>query len=176
MDYLTADPHFGHANIIGYCDRLFENIDLMNAALISEWNLIVNDEDTVYLLGDLTLGRDAWCYTDHLNGVIKIVPGGHDKRWIRSGGFKTRERQGRITVLPSLITVKLGGEIVSLCHWAQRTWDRSHHGSLSFHGHSHGMLPAWPNALDVGVDNAYKLLDSYRPFLLEEAVAFARSY
>jgi len=62
---------------------------------------------------------------------------------------------------------------IILSHFPYATWNRSHYGSLHFHGHSHGNLPHIKNRLDVGVDNAYKLLGEYRPFTLNEAVKFA---
>ena len=36
--WYTSDHHFGHRNIIGYCDRPFADTDEMNAAMVARWN------------------------------------------------------------------------------------------------------------------------------------------
>jgi len=41
---------------------------------------------------------------------------------------------------------------VVLCHYAMRTWDRSHYGSYHLYGHSHGKLERHGWSMDVGVD------------------------
>ena len=47
MIYFIADTHFGHENVIKFCDRPFACADEMNEALISNWNERVNGNDTV---------------------------------------------------------------------------------------------------------------------------------
>ncbi len=53
MIYFTADPHFGHANIVKMCGRPFEDIKEMNEALIAAWNDRVSGNDTVYIVGGI---------------------------------------------------------------------------------------------------------------------------
>lgn len=45
--FYTSDTHFGHKNIIGFCDRPFDDIEEMNRALIERWNAKVSDADDV---------------------------------------------------------------------------------------------------------------------------------
>ena len=47
--FLTSDTHFDHENIIKYCSRPFNSKDEMNKAMISNWNSVVGDSDTVYI-------------------------------------------------------------------------------------------------------------------------------
>ena len=48
----TSDYHFGHANIIKYCNRPFETVEEMNEVIIRKHNERVKPEDTVFFLGD----------------------------------------------------------------------------------------------------------------------------
>jgi calcineurin-like phosphoesterase family protein len=50
-----------------------------------------------------------------------------------------------------------------LCHYAMRTWNRSHYGAIQLYGHSHGNLPGDSQSCDVGVD-----CWGFRPVSLEE--------
>ena len=176
--HLTSDQHFGHSAIIRYCHRPFQDVGQMDAVLTDEWNDYVEPDHHVYCLGDVTLGADASQYLRQLNGHIHIIPGGHDKRWLRKEGYYVFTLQQNVEVLPPLHTLEFQWDgpyplVLVLCHYAMRTWDRSHYpSSLHVYGHSHGMLPVQEKSLDVGVDNAKKLLGSYRPFSLREALHF----
>lgn len=86
MNFFTADTHFGHANIIKYCNRYRfmnltekkimdrnipeeiknliiskETLDKHDSTIIRNWNERVKDNDTVYILGD-------WCFRNSLGG------------------------------------------------------------------------------------------------------------
>lgn len=51
--------------------------------LISNWNEVVRDEDTVYHLGDVALGRNTYPnqIIPCLNGTKILVAGNHDVYW-----------------------------------------------------------------------------------------------
>jgi calcineurin-like phosphoesterase family protein len=51
-----ADPHFNHTRIIEYCNRPWETVENMNQQLIENWNSVVEDNDTVWVLGDFGFG------------------------------------------------------------------------------------------------------------------------
>jgi calcineurin-like phosphoesterase family protein len=81
MRFFTSDLHFGHANIIKYCERPFNDVPHMNEMLIHNWNSVVDYTDTVYVLGDVALG--PWSEWDNLltrlNGRKELVIGNHDR-------------------------------------------------------------------------------------------------
>lgn len=79
--FFTSDTHFGHANIIRYCDRPFKDVSHMNETLIHNWNSVVSPDDTVYHLGDVALGRwDEWdAALSRLNGNKVLIVGNHDR-------------------------------------------------------------------------------------------------
>jgi len=157
--WFTADTHFGHANVVRYCQRPFASVEEMDEALIRNWNQVVSSSDIVYHLGDFTLAgqEEANQYFPRLNGMISIVPGGHDKRWLRKGDYISKSSHP-VTILPPLHTIKLSmpdleqPQLIVLCHYSMRVWDRSHYGSWHLYGHSHGNLPPLKNSLDMGVD------------------------
>ena len=80
--WFTADTHFGHKNIIKYCNRPFKDLKEMNATLIKNWNERVSPNDIVIVLGDFAWEKDyskiKERYLDKLNGNILIVRGNHD--------------------------------------------------------------------------------------------------
>lgn len=82
MIYFTSDLHFNHGNILAYepITRPFATIDEMNETLIANWNSVVKQEDTVYVLGDFAMGpaADVRGLVSRLNGTIKLVRGNHD--------------------------------------------------------------------------------------------------
>ena len=160
--WFTADHHFGHANIIKYTRRPFADAIEMDKMLVERWNEVVRPEDTVFHLGDFTLAA-RMPYVDKLSGRIRVVPGGHDFRWLR-------QKTCPVEVLPPLVTLEFetGGAyplVVVLCHYPMLSWDRSHYGSIHLHGHTHGtVLPGRSSdvkmppgqkqgcRLDIGVD------------------------
>lgn len=84
VTWFTADTHFGHARIIELCNRPFSSVEEMNEKLVDNWNGRVSDEDDVYILGDLALGKlvDSLEYVKLLKGRHKyLIPGNHDKVW-----------------------------------------------------------------------------------------------
>lgn len=187
--WLSADHHFGHRNIIKYCNRPFSDVREMDEELISVWNTQVAPEDDVYYLGDFTLGDKnlASYYFSRLNGNIAILGNRwhHDKRWLEGIGipspnvFNSRTSNLVMVDLPIMVIDSNalnedGDEVPAvLCHFPFEVWDRKHYGSYHFHGHSHGNLPPMHNRLDVGIDNVCKLLNQYRPLELWEAVFLA---
>ena len=57
MRYWTSDLHLSHANIIDFCNRPYDSVDEMNEDIIRIWNETVSNDDEVWVLGDLAMGR-----------------------------------------------------------------------------------------------------------------------
>lgn len=77
--FFTSDTHFGHTNILQFCNRPFHSVQEMNEALINNWNNVVRPEDTVYHLGDFAFGgSQLWNdVLSKLNGHIYLILGNH---------------------------------------------------------------------------------------------------
>ena len=79
--WFTADFHLGHANIIRYCDRPFENIADMDTEIIDRLNSAVAEGDLLYFLGDFCRGsrKDALAYRKRIRCKnIFFIEGNHD--------------------------------------------------------------------------------------------------
>jgi len=89
--YFTADTHFGHAKIIKYCARPYDNVWEMNLSLINRWNLVVQPDDIVYHIGDFAFlpERQMRDVIECLNGRKILIRGNHDKseNMMRGIGF-----------------------------------------------------------------------------------------
>lgn len=90
--FIISDTHFGHKNIIKYCDRPFKNVEEMDKTLIENWNKTVSNQDTVLHLGDFALcsKERARQIMSQLNGKKILIKGNHDNwsdEFYRSIGF-----------------------------------------------------------------------------------------
>lgn len=163
--FFTADLHFGHANIITYCDRPFANADEMNEHLVDYWNDAVRPEDTVWVLGDVAMGklRETLPLVGLLNGHKHLVAGNHDRCW--EGHHKGVEQATKDYLAAGFETVQQGPIEVEglLCSHFPYVDDVRHLGKFAkwqppyqarwlLHGHVHTSwkVDAWQ--INVGVD------------------------
>jgi calcineurin-like phosphoesterase family protein len=79
--WFTSDQHFGHANVVRFCNRPFQTLAEMHVVLIEGWQRLVKPDDTVYLLGDVFFctARTAADIAKQLPGKVVLVQGNHDK-------------------------------------------------------------------------------------------------
>lgn len=165
MTFFTSDTHFGHANILRYTSRPFQNIGEMDHELIRRWNTVVGHDDIVFHLGDLCLGDrgTATKYLGMLNGYIYILqyPFHHDCSWLWKVDTVLSASQHRVMLLGQIEVIDLHDygdrHVVVLSHYPQYRWDRGHYGSWHAYGHVHSSsykpMPELGFAWDVGVDN-----------------------
>lgn len=144
MIFFTADEHYGHKNIIKYCNRPFDNVLEMNERIIANHNKVVGCNDTVFHLGDVSMKTPHSLvverYLQHLNGKEHYyIKGSHDK-WLKFP-------------YEVIMEIRECKQFIVLCHYAMRVWPRSHYNSWQLYGHSHGRLPGVGKQYDVGVDN-----------------------
>jgi calcineurin-like phosphoesterase family protein len=181
--WFTADTHFGHANIIKYCQRPHLSAEEKRLAasdvrgrwrvseatvrrhdeeLLDAINSRVDKRDLLWVVGDFCMGgrQEAAHYRDLIRCQdVRLVWGNHDRR-SNGGVFREAIEQGMIRV---------GDQQVWLCHYPCRSWDKRFHGTWHFYGHVHGRLQAEDEAnpswlvKDVGVDAC-----EYRPWSFEE--------
>lgn len=150
--FFTADTHWGHSNIIRYCDRPFETKIEHDEALISNWNRVVQPKDHVYHLGDVGFSNPLILYKilQRLHGKIHLIKGNHDGPALRDPAL---QRFTFVKDVHCLTTQYLRKKVkIFLSHYAHRTWPFANHGSIHLFGHSHGKMPPFGLSFDVGVD------------------------
>lgn len=173
MIHFSADTHFNHEAILKMAGRPFEAIAEHDAHLINEINKQVQPNDTLWIVGDV-----AWHSVEHLKRQIVcknvyLIWGNHDRQ-----NFG-KHFEATMDVTDTKIRHSTGQDEyhVFLSHYAHAFWPGSHRGWLHLYGHNHAMREEtldsiWPNrrSMDVGVDNAKRLLGEYRPFTADEII------
>jgi len=160
--FFTADTHIGHANIIKYCHRPFENVHEMDERLITEWNGVVSNDDVIFHLGDFAWKntRRAARILTRLDGMKFLCRGTHDGRILKLATYFEDIRDS------FLIRVNKG-QFIFMSHCHQEIWPEMNCESWHLFGHSHGKLNTYAEQhgklLDVGVDS-----HNFRPWSLAE--------
>ncbi len=167
--YITSDTHFGHTNIIKYCNRPFCDVQDMDNQLIDNWNQIVKNDDLVFHLGDFAFGRvplDIKRYFNQLNGKIILILGNHDNKltkedYLKIGFQKVCDKWEGI----------LFNTYCVFSHCQMLYWNKSEHGSIHMYGHQHAesdisdkikSIYASNRRYNVGVDlNYYKPINIF---------------
>ncbi len=180
--WFTADLHLGHSNIISYCDRPFAHVEAMNRALIDNWNAVVAEDDTIWVVGDFALGKIAETLplVAELIGHKILIAGNHDRCWAghgrRAEGWTERYLDaGFAEIIQGSKKIKIGGTEAILCHFPYRGDSHDHDrfvhhrpidkGAWLLHGHVHERWAQNGRMINVGVD-----ANEFRP-ISESAVA-----
>lgn len=83
--FYIGDTHFGHANILGFKRddgtplRQFTSVYEMDGYMVSKWNEVVKDTDTVYHLGDICIHSKNLDILRGLKGRKILIMGNHDR-------------------------------------------------------------------------------------------------
>jgi calcineurin-like phosphoesterase family protein len=148
--WFTSDTHFGHGNVIKYCNRPFKTANEMDEAIIKNWNAVVKHDDHVYHMGDFSFLRPTRTLSivSRLAGTKYLIKGNHDKE------RTLKECTNFFVWVKDYFELNLNKQKIVLCHFPFLTWNKSHHGAWNLHGHCHGNLPDDARSLriDVGVD------------------------
>lgn len=189
--WFTSDNHFGHRNIIKYCNRPYADVDEMNQKLANSWRELVGVDDEVWIIGDVCMGDKTKTLplVGSLPGIKHLITGNHDDpfegrgswvsdkdieadRWIYLQYFDTVENSATLTI---------NGEIVNLCHFPYTGIarpDRSDgdgdrfassrlqdDGRVLLCGHVHDAWKTKDKMINVGID-----VWDYKPVSEEEII------
>ena len=163
--YFTSDTHFGHANIIRFCQRPFQDVEAMNEALIANWNQVVGADDIVFHLGDFCIGGSAqWTNAlTRLNGKKYLIVGNHDFKNLRQHYETYFEK------ITMQMYIQVDQQSILLNHNPFLCYGGSYGDVWQLFGHVHTrpnntgldtprLEHLFPTQYDVGVDN-----NDYRP-------------
>ncbi|MDR3263550.1 MAG: hypothetical protein LBT30_04500 [Clostridiales bacterium] len=169
MIYYTADWHFGHANIIRLSNRPFTSVDEMDRALIANYNMVVTNADTVYILGDVSFRSfdEIKPILHKLKGTKHLILGNHDK-----GLRRNPDVTKYFASVSDILEIRDGANKVVLCHYPMLAWNGQFGGAANIFGHIHN------NTGDSGFEaleslNAYNAgvdVNGYMPVTFEELV------
>lgn len=167
MIYFTSDLHYGHKAAINLSQRPFETIEEMNETLIQRWNAKVKQNDTVYILGDLSFRipvDEAIVFIRKLHGKKILIKGNHDKKYDAS----------LFEEICDFKEINIYQQSFSLMHYPMLEWPKSRYGSIHLHGHQHNnkdyniaMKKAGILRYDVGVD-----VNDFTPVSMGEILNF----
>lgn len=153
--YFTSDLHFYHNNVVQLCERPTTKEE-HSEWLIKQLNSTIPDDADVYHLGDFAFVKDVSklrVILNRLKGRWLFVLGNHDNE----SALREAVRGTKHVVLGYYKELRLDQRKVVLCHFPIAEWNSKHHGSLHFHGHSHGRLKnVIANRIDVGIDTHAK--------------------
>lgn len=135
-NYYISDMHFGHKNIIPFCNRPFNSVEEMDRELIKRWNNKVSNKDTVYILGDLIYKSDKppEYYLEKLNGKKILIKGNHD-----SALLKRIDIYKYFEGVYDYLEISDNGIWVVLSHYPLLDWNGRYRGSYHLHGHIHNI-------------------------------------
>lgn len=145
--WFTSDLHLFHNKILIYDNRPFETIEEMHSVIVERWNSVVKPNDIVFFLGDLAFVKsnqheDLKKLLNLLNGEIHFVMGNHDE-------YKFIKSLNRFASINDLAEISVNykddndkhAKIQFVCmHYPIYSWNKSHHGVMHLHGHTHGNL------------------------------------
>ena len=184
--FFSSDQHFGHRNVVKFCNRPYDDEKVMGRAFIDNWNSVVGPEDIVVTMGDFFWFNDSHSIkkvVNQLNGTIYIVLGNHDKR----ESFRRCDPE-KLIILDGISHIFLRCEDenrwyektfeIVCSHYPLMTWSHRDRGAINVFGHIHSgwlrsgddydqNLPLWKGQqLDVGVDN-----QNFTPVSFEDVLA-----
>lgn len=190
--WITSDIHFSHKNILQYCHHRVHNsftgdvkeatenvvstlISLMNEKIISNWNELIEQNDIVYILGDVAMGKivDAPSPIRRLNGKKHLVAGNHDKTLIKL--IKNDPSLDDLFVwikdYHEMSHAIPGGKknLICMSHFPFLHFNGQNQGTIHCHGHLHSApenrFRLGKRMMDVGIDG-----NGLRPYLLDDVV------
>jgi calcineurin-like phosphoesterase family protein len=155
-------------------------VEIMNQALIDNINKTVPTKALLIHAGDFRLWQHGGHEAIYIQSVqdllarincknIGLVWGNHDTVPEVAKLFKFAWQRCKVVVHKNLHII--------IDHYANLAWDRSHRNAYHVYGHSHSDIEAFADklmpgrrAMDIGVDNAAKVLGEYRPFHIKEII------
>lgn len=134
--FYISDLHFGHKNVISYDNRPFLSVEEMDKTMIENWNNVVKNDDTVYILGDISWYdyKKTVEIMGQLKGTKILIKGNHDKL--------NQELKNCFQYIYDYKEIKDNGRDVILCHYPIPCFNKHFYGAIHLYGHVHNSFEA----------------------------------
>lgn len=186
----TSDTHYGHANIIKYCNRpfTFPDIDEMDRVMLEGFMKADESGRTIFHMGDFVFNPKNLLATKwRPKGEHYIILGNHDKHADQDGKYRKLYREFFHTIVGTSKSWKLNELIIQVedtkCILSHEPIQYIIDGELNIYGHHHnnmftkpdyftneyGWLFGSKNHINVGVE-----LTNYRPVTWDELLTLPR--
>lgn len=161
--WVYADPHFYHKNIVTFTNydgtplRPWNDADKMTEEMIEWYNECVNDQDRVYILGDVAFTvANIRRSVGRLKGRKVLVPGNHEPTKMRRYFDLFDDVRGYV-VKKGFIMSHIPIHEQSLARW-----------QVNIHGHLHGNRVMYGDGIDPRYYCASVEHTNFRPKELDE--------
>lgn len=130
-----SDLHFSHKNVIKYDNRPYFTVSEMNKDLIEKWNNKVKDDDTVYILGDISWDtvENTVDIFQQLKGNKILIKGNHDTNKL----CRVLKEQHLIESSYDYLEINDNGKFVIMSHYFIPFWNGQFRNSIHLYGHVH---------------------------------------
>ena len=194
--FFTSDLHLQHENLLRFSKpRPYQTIQEHDQGIIDNWNSVVKDNDTVYVLGDVSLHTNydlLDIQLKQLNGHKHLILGNHDKpkehaRYLNSGIWESMRDYAKINLL-----AEYGHNYeVILFHYPIMEFDHAfsmksgRKFAIQLYGHIHNTTnydeiykKLGFRAAHVGLDTANKYPNTkpYTPIKFEDILAWFENF
>lgn len=168
--WYTADPHFGHENIIKFCNRPFETANQMDAKILENLWKVVGPEDQLWIVGDFAFGRKATKDKEWVRSIFDQLPGAEQHLIVGNHDFDS-VLDLPWTSISDTASVRDGpkNQVNTLNHYPMITWNHARRGALQLFGHVHNNWQGSRNSINVGVD-----VWDFKPVLYDDIQRRAR--
>lgn len=180
MIFITSDSHFFHKNIvkgiskwknIEFC-RKFDTVDEHNELILNNINSSIQENDTLYHLGDFAFGgtKNYFIMREKINCKnIHLVLGNHDSYSNNpyDPEFNGKRTSSLFSSYQHYKEIFVNKTPIILFHYSINSWNHMSSGSIHLFGHSHS-LPEnrfynEGKSMDVGVDG-----NNFKPYSVDE--------
>lgn len=129
MNFYISDLHLGNKKALKEDNRPFESCEEQDLIMIRNWNKVVTEHDTVYILGDFTdKDSDGLLFLNNTKGRKILITGNQDKS---------------VNILMTFakvydyLEIEDSGVHVILSHYPIAHWKNADCGSIHLYGHIH---------------------------------------
>ena len=137
--FYISDLHLNHSNVLKFDNRPFDSLEQMHETIENNWNNVITNADTVYILGDIIWNKNDEIISliARLKGHKILIQGNHCSRVLQD--LRIRNQFEEILPYAEVRDTDNNGKQVDvvLSHYPILMWNKQHKGSIHLYGHVH---------------------------------------